>query len=234
MSYMCSFFNHIKQGDLLSSSCRLLLCKMGNILGSICGVISSNSNIGYRPFIDTFNTARWKRKFKSFGKGSVIIKGVGLLNPSDISVGENTRFQKGCVLESWHLSNMDKHGSITIGNNCNFGEYTHLTTINSIKIGNGVLTGRFVLITDNSHGYNDGRDGEFEPDKREVVSKGWVVIEDNVWLADKVSVMPGVTIGRGAIIAAHSVVTHDIPAYTVAAGVPAKVVKTLLPNQDKN
>lgn len=226
---MNKVISHIKRGDLIKSLCRVLSIKAGKALGLLWSYFTSKSNIGYRPFIDSFNTARWKRKFKSFGRGSVIIKGVGLLNPGDISVGNNTSFQKGCMLESWHLPNMDKHGSISIGNNCNFGEYTHLTTTNSISIGNGVLTGRFVLITDNSHGLTDGSDIETEPELREVVSKGPVVIEDNVWLADKVSVMPGVTIGKGSIIAAHSVVTHDIPAYTVAAGVPAKIVKKLSP-----
>ena len=54
-----------------------------------------------------------------------------------------------------------------------------------------------------------------------------VVIEDNVWIGEKASIMPGVHIGKGAIIAANSVVTHDVPAYAVVAGVPAKIVKQL-------
>ena len=54
-----------------------------------------------------------------------------------------------------------------------------------------------------------------------------VVIEDNVWIGEKASIMPGVHIGKGAIIAANSVVTHDVPAYAVVAGTPAKVIKQL-------
>lgn len=53
------------------------------------------------------------------------------------------------------------------------------------------------------------------------------MIGNNVWLGNNVCVMPGVTIGDGAIIGANAVVTHDIPAYAVAAGIPAKVVKQL-------
>ncbi len=60
-----------------------------------------------------------------------------------------------------------------------------------------------------------------------MVSKGPVVIGNNVWLGNNVCVMPGVTIGDGAIIGANSVVTHDVPAYAVAAGVPAKIIKQL-------
>ena len=52
-----------------------------------------------------------------------------------------------------------------------------------------------------------------------------MVIEDNVWIGEKASIMPGVHIGKGAIIAANSVVTHDVPAYAVVAGIPAKVIK---------
>ncbi|MBR0310679.1 MAG: hypothetical protein IJQ97_07320 [Paludibacteraceae bacterium] len=54
-----------------------------------------------------------------------------------------------------------------------------------------------------------------------------VVIDDNVWIGEKSSILPGVHIGRGAIVAANSVVTHDVPAYSVVAGVPAKVIKQL-------
>ncbi len=62
---------------------------------------------------------------------------------------------------------------------------------------------------------------------RPLYSKGPIIIEDDVWLGEKVSVMPGVHIGRGAIIGANSVVTKDIPAYAVAVGSPAKVIKML-------
>lgn len=54
-----------------------------------------------------------------------------------------------------------------------------------------------------------------------------MVIGNNVWIGRNVCIMPGVTIGDGAVIGANAVVTHDIPAYSVAAGVPAKVIKTI-------
>lgn len=65
------------------------------------------------------------------------------------------------------------------------------------------------------------------PRERRIVGKGDISIGNNVWLGNNVCVMPGVTIGDGAVIGANSVVTHDIPAYAVAAGIPARVVKQM-------
>ena len=62
---------------------------------------------------------------------------------------------------------------------------------------------------------------------RPLISKGPVIIEDNVWIGEKVSIMPGVHIGFGAIIAANAVVTTDIPSYCVVGGIPAKIIKNM-------
>lgn len=54
-----------------------------------------------------------------------------------------------------------------------------------------------------------------------------IVIEDNVWIGEYAAVLKGVTIGTGAIVASHAVVTKDVPPYTIVAGNPARVVKEL-------
>ena len=82
-----------------------------------------------------------------------------------------------------------------------------------------------MLITDNTHGQSIREHMSLPVTERPLYSKGPVVIGNNVWLGNNVCVMSGVTIGDGAIIGANSVVTHNIPAYAVAAGIPAKVVK---------
>ena len=84
-----------------------------------------------------------------------------------------------------------------------------------------------MLITDNSHGQSIREHMSMPFTERPLYSKGPVAIGNNVWLGNNVCVMPGVTIGDGAIIGANSVVTHNIPAYAVAAGIPAKVIKQL-------
>ena len=85
-----------------------------------------------------------------------------------------------------------------------------------------------VMITDNSHGHTDNiSELKINPIDRPLVSKGPVVIEENVWIGEKVSIMPNVTIGRGSIIAANAVVTKSVPAYSIVGGCPARVIKTL-------
>ena len=55
-------------------------------------------------------------------------------------------------------------------------------------------------------------------------SKGGVIIGNGVWLGNNVCVMPGVRIGDGAVVGANSVVTHDVPPYTIVAGIPARII----------
>ena len=64
------------------------------------------------------------------------------------------------------------------------------------------------------------------PVERPLVSKGKVKVGSNVWMGNNVCVLPGVTIGDGAVIAANSVVTHDVPSCSMVAGAPARVIKT--------
>lgn len=144
-----------------------------------------------------------------------------------ISIGNGGRIERGCVLTAWDKTpNGDNHKpSIVIGENASIGEFNHITSTNKIHIGDNLLTGRWVTITDNSHGTTDVESLKICPVMRPVVSKGAVVIGNNVWIGDKATILPGVTIGDGAVIAANSVVTKDVPAYSVVAGNPAKIIK---------
>lgn len=115
---------------------------------------------------------------------------------------------------------------IIIGNNVSLGAYNHISAINSIKIGNGVLTGKWVTIVDNSHGDTNLKSLYKSPSKRPMVSKGKVLIGDDVWIGDKVTILPNVEIGKGAVIAANSVVTKNVKSYTVVGGNPAIIIKS--------
>lgn len=149
-----------------------------------------------------------------------------------ISIGSNTSIGRQSVLTAWDEYAGERFTpSIRIGDNCSIGEFCHITACHSIIIGNGVLTGRFVYISDNSHGDYSRSSLEAQltlrPILRPLGVKGPVKIGDNVWIGDRATILSGVTIGEGAIIAANAVLTHDVPAYTVVGGVPAKVIKFL-------
>lgn len=145
-----------------------------------------------------------------------------------IVVGDYTNIQSHCIFGCW-----EKYGeqrftpSIIIGNHCSIGEYNHITACNKITIGDGLLTGRFVYIGDNAHGGLSWEESDIPPVLRNLTSKGEIIIGQNVWIGDKVTILAGVTIGDNVIIGANSVVTHDIPNNCVAVGMPAKVVKRL-------
>ena len=146
-----------------------------------------------------------------------------------ISIGKGTTIHKGVILTAW-----DKYGnqtftpSIKIGNNCNIGEHAHITACKEIIIGNNILTGRRIYISDNAHGNSSKEEIDIPPIKRPLHVKGSVIIEDNVWIGEHVCILSGVHIGKGAIIAANAVVTHDVPEGCVVGGVPAKIIKKII------
>ena len=148
-----------------------------------------------------------------------------------ISIGKNCFFGKNCVVSAWDHHN-DQHFTpdVQFGNDCNLGEYNHITAVNKIIIGNGLLTGRWVTITDNSHGCTDIDDLCIKPLDRKIFSKGPVIIGDNVWIGDKATIIPGVKIGNGAVIGANAVVTKDVPTYAVVVGNPAQIIKRRVAN----
>lgn len=169
------------------------------------------------------------RQFKHFGKTSRIHPFFNTLSGADhISVGEECYIGKDVQLTatlSFEGQTFDP--IIVLGDNCSIGDYSHITAINEIRLGNNVRMGKNILITDNAHGASDRSVLEIAPNYRPLVSKGPVIIDDNVWIGTKTCIMPNVHIGRCAIIGAGSIVTKDIPPFAVATGCPAKVIKIM-------
>lgn len=162
------------------------------------------------------------------GSGVSIGKSFFLLGGECISIGNKVSFGHNCILTAWtSYEGIELSPNIVIGSDSHFGEYNHITSINKITIGNGVLTGRWVTITDNSHGKTDYNSLQLPPTKRELYSKGGVTIGNNVWIGDKVTILPGVTLGDGVVVGANSVVTKNIPSYCIVAGNPARIIKQL-------
>lgn len=116
---------------------------------------------------------------------------------------------------------------ISIGKNVQINDYVHIAAIENLVIEDNVLIASNVFITDHNHGNYSGNNQSLPnsiPKDRDLhSSKVW--IKKNVWIGEFVTVLPGVTIGEGVIIGSMSVVTKNIPAYSIAVGSPAKVVK---------
>lgn len=142
----------------------------------------------------------------------------------NIFIGKNTVIDKHVTLYS---VNKKKKPLLYIGANVDIGEYAHITTIDEIRICDNVLIGKNVTITDNSHGEITKDAITLPPKAREMYSPGPVFIENNVWIGDKVVILPNVRIGENSIIGAGSIVTKNIPKNVVACGNPAKVIKQI-------
>lgn len=182
----------------------------------------------YNQKLNFFHTAWLSNSFQHVGQGTRFLRPTFLHGGKRIFIGNNCLFARCCEISAWEkYQGHIYEPQIIIGNNCSFGAYCHITCCNRVQIGNGLLTGMDVIISDNNHGDFSIADLLIEPIKRRLLSKGEVVIGDNVWIGDKVAILSGVHIGDGAIIAANAVVTHDIPPYSLAAGVPAKIIKQL-------
>lgn len=123
---------------------------------------------------------------------------------------------------------INKQICLEIGKNVQINDYVHIGAINSIKIGNNVLIASKVFITDHNHGYYGFQDTHTNPlitPQHRELSSSKVIIEDDVWIGEFVSILPGVTISKGAVIGAMSLVNKDVPPFSIAVGVPAKVIK---------
>ena len=155
--------------------------------------------------------------------------GLSKSDTKHIAIGHRTFIDRHCILGCWKGNGIgcEETSTIRIGDDCTIGEYTQLSACSKIEIGNGLLTGRYVYIGDNSHGGLSYEEATIPPNKRELISKGPITIGKNVWIGDKVTILGGVTIGDNVIIGANSVVTRDVPSNSIAAGSPAKVIKQL-------
>ena len=121
------------------------------------------------------------------------------------------------------------NGCIYFGKNVQINDFNHIAATEGIWIGDDVLIASRVFISDHNHGIyaltKDCSTPNMPPINRTIYSRK-VRIEDRVWIGEGVSILPGVTVGAGSIIGAGSVVTHNIPANSIAVGVPARVVRT--------
>jgi acetyltransferase-like isoleucine patch superfamily enzyme len=143
-----------------------------------------------------------------------------------IDFGINLTTGTGCRIEAFPL--YTRNVIIKFGKNVEINDYVHIAGISSVLIGNNVLIASKVYISDIQHGCYDGSTLNDHPDTpprdRKLTAKK-VMIGDNVWIGEFVSVLPGVTIGNGTIVGSNSVVSKSLPPNVIAVGIPAKPIK---------
>ncbi|HEY7684066.1 MAG TPA: acyltransferase [Gemmatimonadales bacterium] len=136
------------------------------------------------------------------------------------------RLARNAFFPSWRVQLLRWCG-FSIGRNVYIADELiiaeELADRNMLRVGDRVSMAPRVTLVTSSHP-NDSRIRPFAPVKRAPI-----IIEDDVWLGAGVVVLPGVTIGRGAIVGANTVVTRDVPPLTVVAGQPARTVRVLTP-----
>lgn len=179
--------------------------------------------VAFGGSLDLFHTLIVRGSFAAWGSRSRIKRGAKLDNPHLIEVGSDVTIWE-CA---WLNAKDDQAGNVptlSIGDGTFIGRLVQINAWRRVRIDQNVLIADRVFISDADHNFNDLD----VPIKLQGDSfRGAVNLESGCWVGVGAVILPGVTIGRNAIVAANAVVTHDVPAHSIAAGVPARVIKTL-------
>ena len=162
---------------------------------------------------------RYRARFVRLGAGAFMFSPYRIDGAEGISLGEASSLQGGSWL--YCLGRNGRPARLHIGRGCVLGYNNHITAVESVCIGDHVLTANNVYISDNLHAYEDVLTPVMH---QPVIVKGRVDIGDGTWLGESVAVI-GARIGKNCVIGANAVVTRDIPDYCVAVGIPARVIR---------
>lgn len=161
-------------------------------------------------------------KFGSVGKGAVLYRPEVLdRNTKNVFVGDGTTILTGSRIQLYPVEG--KMPKIIFGEKCYIGYHNTFLAAADITIGDEVLMASNILISSENHSTDPE---STTPYMDQPLKASPVRIGDGTWLGERVMVMPGVTIGKKCVIGGGSVVTKDIPDYSIAVGSPARVMKT--------
>ena len=194
----------------------------------VCNKVTKIVIVQFKRYGNYFYSCFIKTSLKKLDDGFLLEYPVILKGGKYIEIGKNFSSRSRLRIEAWDVF-IGTHycPRIIIGNNVIINFDCHIGAINLIQIGDNVLIGSRVLITDHSHGEISTQYLSEPPSKRPLYSKGAVIIEDNVWIGEGVVILANVRIGRNSIIGANSVVNKNIPANCVIGGIPSKIIKQL-------
>lgn len=176
-----------------------------------------------RAILTRFHSALMACRFEQWGQKSRLEYPCKLIEPYLVAVGDHVYI----CSHAW-LNAKDDRGdgkpTLSIGDRTYIGRMVHINAWQDVAIGADVLIGDRVTILDADHHFDNANipirlqgDSFF----------GAVRLRDGCWIGAGAVIMPGVTVGRNAVVAANAVVTRDVPDRTVVGGVPAKIIRKL-------
>jgi acetyltransferase-like isoleucine patch superfamily enzyme len=200
-----------------------------------------NSLIGNFPGAMGFILRRlfYPALFQKIGNGVILGRGISLRSPHRIKIGRKVAIDEGCLIDARgagdtgvsiaddviigrHCAIQAKYGPIRIGKKTSIGPQCVMSAASEITLGSHLAIA--------AHCYIGGGFYHFERTdipiiEQGVYSRGALTIEDDVWIGAGAIILDNVSIGKGSVVGAGSVVTHNLPEYTISAGVPARVIR---------
>lgn len=164
----------------------------------------------------------------TMGAGSKIVRPMRLRNVHNIHVGRRVIINSHAFLLTLPAF-PPTVPRLSIGDGSVLGHMNHITCVKEVSIGKNVLTADRVFISDHSHGFENPN---LPIMQQAVTSNGPVKIGDGAWIGENACVI-GCSVGNNSVVGANSVVIHDVPPYSVAVGIPARVVRQYNPQTAK-
>ena len=183
-----------------------------------------------------FRSMAYRALFGECGARPYVGRGVVIRNPSAMCLGRKVLLDDDVILDCRKGSTIEigehscigrssiiaaKGGDVRLGAGVNIGTHARIATQSGVTIGAGVLIAAYAYIGPSNHEWDDATQS-FIAGTME--NRGGVVIGERAWIGARATILDGVSIGEGAVVGAHSLVREDVPAKTVVAGCPARVI----------
>jgi acetyltransferase-like isoleucine patch superfamily enzyme len=146
---------------------------------------------------------------------------IDALSRQGIVLGDNVTIREGCIIECTGVLRFPGEG-LSIGDDTGISQYCFIAARGFVRIGKNVQFGPRVTIYAENHNFDDVS----RPIREQGVRREGITIEDDCWLGTGCTILDGVTVGRGSVVAAGCVVTKSVPSYSIVAGVPGRVLRT--------
>jgi acetyltransferase-like isoleucine patch superfamily enzyme len=171
------------------------------------------------------------KKFLNLADRVIIGRGsyINALSRQGVKIGQGVSIGDSCRIEaSGTITNLGL--GIEIGSNTGIGSYCFIGGAGGVKIGQDVIMGQWVSFHPENHNFDDIK----MPIRLQGINRQGITVGDNCWIGVKATFLDGSNVGEGSIIAAGSVVRGVIPPYSIAGGVPARVIRSRLTRESKS